>query len=228
MISTVAMFAVLTTSCRSGPNLSDHFYPDDSTQRPPLQSMLKAPIVAVGSVLAVRTVGGVRRSARIPEMRIELLELMVRVENVLRGSISTPTVKVYYFMFSAHNQRLFGVCVYTPVLQERLVLFLKEESGVIRSVGDVNDYTLRVYSGSHEGLEPPVGASLGEAISWVLLTPGKDLQPKSFVTYLGPAFSVSADLCSESCALTLLRPLLESENVSVRDRAGEIIASLRR
>ena len=228
LIGCAVAFAMIGASCGSGPKLSDHFSPEDISHRPPLEAMLKAPIVVVGWISAARIVGGVRTSSVIPGMKIELLKIEVEVENLLKGDVPGSEITVYYFVISPHNNKSVAIYPYTSEAGERRMFFLRNESGVIRPVGDVNDYTLGVASGSHKGLEAKPGASLGEKISWILLTPGRRFRPRPFATYLSESRAVAMSVCSESCTQALLRQLLTNDNEAVRNAASRQILALRR
>lgn len=222
----VGVLVLLLASCSPQPHLSDLFDPIHLKTRQRLDFIESAPIVVVGRVRSVPSIGGVRSAARLPEMKIELTRISIDVENVLTGEVSGSELEFYYFVFSARNHRDLGVPAYFPVLGERRVFFLKSEAGVIRSVGDVTNCTLRVASGSHIGFKRPANSSLGQTISLILLTPGEKCDAEVFRAQIAQAFFIATALSTESYALSLLEKLLRDNNEAVRNEAARILASL--
>lgn len=219
--------AMLLVSYACGPKIEDRFNPEDTHFHPPLRTMRSASLVVVGRVTSVQPVGGVRNATRAPELRIRLARVTLAVENVLRGSRSDATLTFYYYAFSAYRGTSlpFHLYLYRPERDIRRIFFLKEEDGIVRSVGDVIDYTIPVWSGSHEGLTPP--SQLCQAISWILLTPGKGAQVDTFAEHLYGGLSVAIGFDCEPYALAQLEALLTSDNTLVRTEARDIVTAAR-
>ena len=212
----LAQFVVLvtlslfTTACRQAPDLIDYFDPADT----PRQLWFKpevvdsAPIVIVGKMLSIRPVGRPIRAARSPGVELQLTELNVIVENVLRGSVTGSVATFYMYLLSqVGGEEYVSGLKYHAEAGERRVYFLKRDKGVLRSVGDVmRCYTIRIYSGSHELSRMSPGISVREAISVLLLSEGVEMTCE-FAAGLDESYRLAVQLTSKKYAMALLSAL---------------------
>lgn len=224
---TVVLTTVLLVCCEPTLHFDDVFDRKDINERPPLSAMMRAPIIMVGRVVSVSQIGGVRSSNAAPEIKVELVYVTVRVENVLKGRLSQRQIGYYYFQYSAWTRVNIGVFMYRPEQGDHRIFFLREEAGVLRCVKDVTDYTLRLYTGSHAASPPSSSLPLGEKIGHILLTPGRGTREDVFARYLDDAFVTVSVITSRSVALALLDPLLNSDSDAVRKSARSIVQAIR-
>ena len=216
----------LSVTCCNGPNLTDNFVPGDVKERPLISAMQVAPIAVVGRVVSVRQIGGVRSSASDPPLKVELVRVRLAVENVLKGPGVGRQIDVYYFQYSAYTRVFRNVFLYRPRPGDYRIFFLREEAGVFRAIKDVSDFTLEVYSGSHQNAMLPPG-SPGQAIAWVLLTPGEGIRQDVFAKFLYESFGEAAAMSSEEHALGLLGPLLRNDDEATRKAAAEMVTMMK-
>ncbi len=214
MLTQFAVLIVLcmcATACRQAPDLTDYFDPVHKRRQYQLKPGVvdSAPIVIVGKTLLFRPVGRPTGAARLPGLELQLTELNVIVENVLRGSVTGSVATFYMYLWSGGEEHVSGF-KYHPEVGERRVYFLKRDKGVLRSVGDVMEcYTIRISSGSHEDSRMAPGILVSEAISVMLLSEGTEMTCE-FAAELDKSYDIAMQLTSKRHARELLRALLET------------------
>ncbi len=210
--------------CRRSLDLPDLFQRSDFTK--PFDEKLRlesnAPLIVVGRVASTRPVGRPKRSLGDVRLMVQLTEITIRVEDVLKGSSKGDPLDFYYYTFARENEHDLGIPRYLPIVSERRIYFLQPFDHRYRSVGDVADYTLPVKSGYHK---PGMchGKSTGCCIAEVLLMPGETYDPKSFAQNLVKSEYVASVLCSRSVALQLVEQLLHNPSEVVSRAASEIL-----
>ncbi len=206
----VVVCCVCVSGCRQAPDIADSYDPIDSRYHSSVKAGVAdyAPIVLVGKVLSIRPVGRPTRAARSPGVELQLTELNVIVENVLRGPVTGSVATFYMYLLSQVGGEEFPRGFkYYPQLGERRAYFLKRDNGVLRSIGDVMEsYTIPIFSGSHEHSRMPPGISVRRAISVMLLSEGVEV-PCEFAENLQNSYEIAAQLTSREYAITLVRDL---------------------
>jgi hypothetical protein len=92
-IAAAALFAAFDVACARTPRLTE--YDEQSNEQ-----ARAAPLVVVGVVDSDSSVGRTVPSRRNPNYPMQLHRINVRIENVLRGSLSERNITVYYFGFA--------------------------------------------------------------------------------------------------------------------------------
>jgi len=167
-----------------------------------------APIVLVGFVHENRVVES-RPAARAPGVVLDLHLVRTSLEVPIRGRLNSREVEFYYFVQSpqspqpnARYKRLFEA-----EQGRRYIFFLCEENGVLRSVGDVGEYSVPVLSGTHSGYHPDA-SNPGDTVADILLTLGSGASPEAFARSLRSSSIVSDAWGSRPHTVRLLRKLL--------------------
>jgi len=217
---------VMSLSCAGLPgNMPDVFNPEDYRDPPgaSLKFADRAPVVVVGKTVSIRKIGSPRRAARDARLLIQLLEVYVEVENELRVIESVKNMSFYVYTAAEEQPVYLGVARYMPVIGERRVFFLKPYGRAYRSVGDVTDYTIPVYSGGHSrdfcGRD-----SVGNCIAKIILTPGCRFDRIPFLEHLRQTAGHAETLSSKEHADRLLGSLVESNDTAI-SRVARRIAS---
>jgi hypothetical protein len=175
-------------------------------------------------VTKIEPAGKARPAARMPEILVQPVKIVVDVENVLRGQVKPGLLDVYVFVYAADNRFSFGKREFV-LMKARYIWFLMSEGGVLRSVGDVTELYFRgVPSGSHRNVTFPPGASLGEKISRILLSPGEGVKSEWFAKYIALEIQGAEKLTSPEFADSLVRDLLRDEHPDIRKSACELLA----
>src|ERR1039458_2508693 len=211
--------ALLLIGCTRSPDLPDVFHRADYANPPGrnLDYASRAPVVVLGTVTQAVAVGKPKAAREDPRLLIQLTQISLQPEIVLRGKLTASGLKFYYYTFSAQNKQDLGTHHYLPILGERRVFFLEEVQGVYRSVGDVTDYTLAVRSGFHDRSfceAEPSGCCLAK----LLLQLGHGYDPKSFAQGLHYAVYASKLLCSPAATLRLLDNLSSVSDETIASR----------
>ena len=131
---------------------------------------LDAPVILVGVVRTV-TARGAAELKSPWQLRLELHELTIEVENVIRGGPITGVVRAYRYARRAGY--LPGNVPLTDILPgERHVFCLLPEGRDYRTVVDVVSGTFAVDSGRHSSTTVRLGVA--EQVADMLMTPGED------------------------------------------------------
>jgi hypothetical protein len=220
----VAALLSAFVACTGGSGIRDSFKTADF--RMPFDQRLRieiaAPVIVLGRVLKVDTVGEPHASPGDARIKTQLTRIQIAVEQLIKGNVRSNGIEFYYFTYSTDNHVDFGVPRYIPNVGQRRIYFLQPWKTTYRSIGDVTDYTLRVDSGRHPREfcrgEPP-----GCCIAEILLTPGVGVDPHYFTPALIKADYVAKILCSPARAQQLVERLTKYPNRQVANRAREIL-----
>ena len=136
------------------------------------EEIYSAPLVIVGVADSDSRIGGQQPSKRNPAYPMQLHRVRVRIENVLKGSLSDRTILVYYFGFAG------GIVGPRPLgfgrEPSRRIFWLRGDSGVLRMACDGWDQcTMFVDSGAHPQYTPEPGKPLAYALADILFTRGQ-------------------------------------------------------
>lgn len=163
-IAAASLFAAFNVACARTPRLTE--YDEQSNEQ-----ARAAPLVVVGVVDSDSPVGRTVPSRRNPNYPMQLHRINVRIENVLRGSLTERTIAVYYFGLAGgfDGPRPLGFAIGPS----RRILWLRRDAGVIRMACDGWDgCTMFVHSGGHPEYHTDSGRSLEYALVDILLTRG--------------------------------------------------------
>ena len=225
----LGVVGMVTAACAQESGLKDSF--DKSQYNELLEHKLRvevaAPVVLVGRVTKVGYIGPPRPSPGDVRMNTQLTRITIDVETVIKGSVPTNLVTFYYFIFAKENATDLGRPRYIPEGGQRRIFFLKPENGLLRSVGDVTDYTLGLRSGRH-ARDYCQGENAGGCIGMMLLTPGEsDFENDAFARDLYQSAYVTGVLCSRTAARTLLERLMQSRDSKIAASARATVVMMR-
>ena len=145
----------------------------------PYENIFNAPIVIVGVLLSDRPVRPPIASQRNGGYPLELHKLSVRVENVLRGNVSTDPAVVYYFALAGPIDGSIPLGQWQA--GDRKILWLRFDSGVLRTACDGHDScTMPVTSGAHPRYRPDPHKPLGYAMADIWFTRGEGTTDEEF------------------------------------------------
>lgn len=183
-----------------------------------------APIVVLAVVLSNDVVGPPVESSGVPGVVVVPHRVKCNLEEVLRiddGKALTNEFDFVYFglsderAYNPYHRQLFRATA-----GERYLLLLIRQRNMIRSIGDVGNFTIPVYTGKHStaaaaGLAATriqrAQDSFGARISSLLLTIGSLPQPEDLARRLYQYRLISEGLGSRLQTFHLLRGLLTSE-----------------
>jgi len=153
---------------------------------------------------------------------LDYVHVPVRVEVSVRGGAS-GSVGFGAYCYSMENDRQLGVLNFQPKTGERRIFFLRRENGELRSVGDVLDYSLLVYSGSHRaGFCSGMGE--GRCLTELLLRPQQDASRAGFVRNLMSHSTYAMGLLSSpEDVKSLLGEMAGSSDFEIASRAKDVL-----
>jgi hypothetical protein len=178
----------------------------------PVEQIFNTPIVVVGVLGSDTAVGDPSHLTD----GLRLRKVVVRVENVLRGKLANSVVTVYYFAFAvaySSPSRPLG----DWKSGERRILWLREDSGVLRTSCDGHAYcACRVWSGAHPQYRPDPQKPLDFALIDIQLTRGEGADDSEFAHGIE---LVTGGAAREAYLLERLQLLAATEVPVVRDAA---------
>ena len=187
-----------------------------------LSKMADATVVLLGAITHVDDLGQSRKTPIRSAIRVQLTQVTVQVEQIVRGSLSSDRIQFYFFRYADDNRTALTPGGYTPRIGERRLLFLRAEEGGLRAVGDVMDYTIRVWSG-----RPTSGLceaqSPGCCIARVLLSPGEGFQPEAFARHLPDSVYYAQQFCSSGRVRMLVKRLAAYRDSILARSASEVL-----
>jgi hypothetical protein len=143
------------------------------------------------------------------------------VENIIQGDLSRAAVHFYFFANTlSRNGYHTALEWFEP--GGRYVIFLREDGGVLRAMGDVAGLNIRIWSGWHDHIPSlqarPSEDRTGAAIAEVALSPSTDVEP-GFAANIERVYGEVAQFAPASEVALLLRGLLYHEPAEVREQA---------
>ena len=165
--------------CRSSPSLA--FQRGTSSDAEYIAKVFSAPIVVVGSIELDTLV----RLTRQQHVDLQLRQLRVRVENVLRGDLVPGTTTVYYYTwagaFDGPRPLGFWDMKGSGHRAFRRILWLRRDSGVLRTACDGwDECTMPAESGTNLDYKPDPGMPLGYALADIFFTRGNGVTDAEF------------------------------------------------
>lgn len=199
-----------------------------SVWKDPANPRESVPIIVVASVEENQVVARHVESARYKGVFLDLHSVGCKRENSLKGGLSEKELRFFYFADSrppgsdAKPNPLYKR-LFKAELGSRYLFFLTRDGDVLRSIGDVGDYSLRIATGRHT--ERPTGPEeIGKRMAEILLNPadGADLDLMAN-TLLGS--SEAADYWgSRPFTVQLLRQLLPLGEPIRSEACGVLVA----
>jgi len=186
-----------------------------------------APIIVVASVEKNDVVAKHIEAARYPGVYLDLHAVSCKRENSLKGGLTEPELRFFYFADgrypgskpNPHYARLFSA---KP--GARYLFFLTHDRSVLRSLGDVGDYSILVSTGTRPEASTK-GMDIGPLVSEVLLTPGDGADLNLLAKQLF-SYSRIADLWgSRLLTAKLLRHLTSLPEPMRLDACGVLVVS---
>lgn len=221
LLSIAVTSLLIESGCGRAPQ-RDYYDFDFQRPQPIWQMIYRSSDIVVGTVRAVE----IRREAvpaeKQPELLLDETWVKVEVENIIRGSVTSPRLEFIFFAYSARNKGGYsGPKLYQVIPGERRMFFLTRDRGSFRSVGDVRgDYTWMVWSGRHTKRYPNDAAGAfpeqvdtekeGAAIAEILLEPGLESDPDAMAGELPRSTSFLNEITSPATIVGHLRKLIHS------------------
>jgi len=181
----------------------------------------RSPIIVVGKVVEVKVVGPEVRTSDEHRYPLRLQRVTIQAENVLKGEARIGEMIFYRYAWSPDHAMVGPWGIFGP--GQRGAFFLVRKDGVLRSIVDLYPTHIEVWSGEHAGYKPRPEHSPQESIAELLLTPGPDARPEAFSQTLYIASSMSMELIGDAGTLQLMKRLLASEVLLIRQRACSVI-----
>jgi hypothetical protein len=135
-----------------------------------LTEIFPAPLVVV-AINSDTLVRGPVPSRQNPALLLQLRQVHVRVENVLRGNARKGAMTIYYFAWNNYTGGNRPLGAWTP--GDRGIFWLREDAGVLRTACDARDCTMPVYSGTHPRYQADHRKPLGYALADIWFTRGE-------------------------------------------------------
>lgn len=209
--------------CGDVTTLQDQFHKSEFAM--PLDERLRieaaAPIIVLGNVLEVVSIGKPRRSSVEPRIMTQLTKIKIDIEHAIKGGVRSNSLDFYYFTYSPKNHLELGIPTYIPEVGHRRIYFLKPWKDVYRAVGDVTNYSLPVRSGTHAN-DFCRGKEAGCCIAELLLVPADGLDVDWFLRDLGSSAYAAGTLCSPVKAKELLKGLMKHSNARIAEEAKDV------
>jgi hypothetical protein len=185
----------------------------DQVGRQPEEYLRIAPIVIVAKVISNETTGPVKPSAWVPDVSVESHKVICELEEVIRSDdqhIPPGEVGFTYFGTPPGAYNPYHKSVFQAEPGHRYLFALMRQGLELRSVGEVGNYSVSIYSGSHKlpgGTPNPMKS--GERIGRILLQPGDGFEPAEFSRSIARYLLIAEALGSHLETYNLLRNLLE-------------------
>ena len=206
-------------SCARAADVRDRY--DTRNARPNPTYMLSAEVVIVATVLSDLPDGPPQPATLYPDVSLQRRRVRCVAENVLKGEVDLGSLEFYYFTLAREQvnlsarQHVVLAPGYEAKRGKRYAFFLVRESGVLRSVGDVFNYSVPVLAGAHVDGGLSAEVPLGRALARILLTPGTGYNEHCFTD--GPLIALSQYyLSTKAETINLLESSLTHADVRVR------------
>jgi hypothetical protein len=147
-----------------------------------------APLVPLVKVIDNAVLLTNKTALRDPSIKLDLHVVTCDLEGMVKGEMNERRFKFYYYSQSETSRpnRRYAV-LFRAEPGKHYLFFLSRENGVLRSIGDVGEFFIEVYSGRHS---IPLSPGSPQAETWnsengrrlaeVLLTPGEELDYEAY------------------------------------------------
>jgi len=162
---------------------------------------------------------------------LRLVRVTAKVENVIGGTPLPESISFYFFT----NVTTIGNGAYRYILHlganSGHIVFLREEAGLLRTIVDVNEPDLEYHTGKHLQadlpLYPPsqqtsgkwVEHPAGDALAYIMLTPGEGSDNAAFAKTLPLAVSSLFHFARTGYVVELLRRLQHNREAGIQRAA---------
>lgn len=231
LLGMAAVVLIITASC-SGPAKIFEYPP--LIDFPFDYKINSVPVIVVGTIQSHSRVGEPHSSrweqGGTQSGHLQLNRIIVRVENVLKGSGIPHELPVYYYVDLGIKEGppIMGMADSggTWHIGDRKLFVLQSDAGVLRTVCDNWERCVPgIFTGAHPNLSESSGRPLGELIADFLLTRGQDCTDegiiKSLVSEASLAYGYSKDY-----AVQRLQSIAATDHPGVRQQACEILRSM--
>jgi hypothetical protein len=191
-----------------------------------------APLIVVGLVVDNRVIGRHLPAARYKGFYLDLHSVRLKRENTLQGSLTGSELTFFYFSGSRYPEDKNSAYPPPNPLYKRLfeaepgsryLFFLTRDDEILRSIGDVGDYSIPVLTGAHaERLTG--GEDIGKRVSEILLSRGDGVDPDRMAKKLLEYSRIADEWSSRSFTVQLLRQL-SSLGEPVRSQACGVLVA---
>ena len=211
----IGISALVTLACHTVAPICDQYDPRERIERHDYEIMMRSPVVVVGVVKSVDTVKSGISARKQPTLLLDRTRVTFQAENILRGSGVTRNTLVSFdvFTYSRQNGGYSGPPLYQVAPGNRCLFFLTRDGEILRSSGDVLDYTLRLRSGRHSQLIFDHPADVGDTIAQLLLGLGTDYDSEGMARNLRFMASISDHLATRVRTVNLLERLTDKGGV---------------
>ena len=199
-----------------------------SVWRDPADPRESVPIIVVASVEENQVVASHVEAARYKGVFLDLHSVRCKRENSLKGGLSEQELRFFYFAdgrppgSDAKPNPLYKR-LFKAESGSRYLFFLTRDGDVLRSIGDVGDYSLRIATGRHSE-RPTRTEEIGKRMAEILLTPadGADLDLMANTLLRSSEFADSWG--SRPFTVQLLRQLLPLGEPIRSEACGVLVA----
>jgi hypothetical protein len=168
-----------------------------------------APIIVVASVERNEVIAKHLEAAHYHGLYLDLHAVRCKLEKSLKGDLTGSELNFFYFgdgRYPDSSPNPLHKRLYKAEPGLRYVFFLTRDHDVLRSIGDVGEYSIRVATGAHSGSQTQ-GADTGQLISEVLLTPGNGADVNLMAEQLSHYGRIADSWGSRPLTVQLLRRL---------------------
>jgi len=187
-----------------------------------------APFVVLASVEENRVIAAHVEAARYEGVYLDLHAVRCKREISLKGGLTGPDLEFFYFADgyreypgSKPNPRYKRLFQANP--GSRYLFFLTRDRDLLRSIGDVGEYSIPVATGFHSG-DLPKGRVVGSHISEVLLVPGNGANLGLLAKQLLDYSNIADDWGSRLLTVQLLRNLASAPEPVRSQACGVLVA----
>ena len=195
------------------------------------RAWIHAPHIAAVRISKVELLGPEIEAVPPRAVVLKLVRITATVENVLSGKPLPETIEFYCFtdLWGVANAPYRYVHALNP--GSRHIVFLREEAGLLRTIVDVNEPDLEYHTGKHLQadlpLYPPsqqtsgkwVEHPAGDALAYIMLTPGEGSDNAAFAKTLPLAVSSLFHFARTGYVVELLRRLQHNREAGIQRAA---------
>lgn len=201
----------LTVACKVEPGIEYRHLPDE-------ELVQQSPVIVLGTVDRLapfwheRVPHGSENGEPLHWFHVEV---QVRIENVLKGEVSEPSLNYAYWLPVGAKVGQWN----SPGEGGRYIHFLRRRGRQFRSVVDFWPSSFRVTTGRHRGVPP--GNGLPQQIAQLLLIPRDGFASDHFD--LPSAYVHGRGLIGWSPTLALVQPFANSSDPGIRKTACDVL-----
>lgn len=182
---------------------------------------LTAPDIVVATVISAERAGP---DVEITpgKLKVHLVGVKAGIENVIEGNLSRGLVRFYFFTNTLTPNEGYTTPLSWFEPGKRYVLFLRRDGSVLRTMADLTEPNIRIWSGHHDQNMTSFNQSgrpnLGVAIAGLALTPPTDRE-KGFAVDIDDIFNRLLLIASPSELALFIKKLLSYPDQEIQERA---------